>query len=221
MSRRQDAETLRIDGVIEARVTRRRRLAVLWDWAAAICSLLPSTPDTERGRATRDQLRWVGRGLCALAMFLSMRGEPRLFIAGVLGLLVAQVVPMLRPQHKRLVQRLRNRQVVEVIEPIDAALVHDGRRLELRRGDELVRRVLTQHPFTLHRAALATREVWIVAPRDSKKKRDRIAIVLRDVAAAEDARAVEPDELDQPVVLAEAAWAPLRARLELASQAQA
>lgn len=219
MSRRQDAETLRIDGVIEARVTRRRRLAVVWDWAAALCSLLPSTPDTERGRATRDQLRWVGRALCALAMFLSMRGDPALFVVAALGLLVAQVVPMLRPDQQRLVQALRRRQVVEVDAPIDAALAHDGRRLELWRGEELVRRVLTQHPFSLHRAALGERVVWLVAPRDSKKKRDRIAVVLRDAAPEDGLEVISPDALDQPVVLTSAAWAPLYERLSRASQA--
>lgn len=197
--------TLTVEGVVRELVTTRRPapIALFFSAVAETLSVLPTAPNTDKGRA---RARFIKGALLGTGLLIVLAGyETGLLIAlGVCMMLLAPVVPVGQAWKRDTVRALRKRQFTAHTIAHPATLVHDGRRLILEQSGERLRRVLTNRKFSLDvRAARGARSsVWIgVSPRGSRKKREAIWMLITHHTEPDVGELFESEQADTPVVL--------------------
>ena len=203
--------SITVRGAVRKIVQKRRAAPATLFYSALseALSVLPTHEDTEEGEASARAVKLV---ILVVGLLVVLAGyEHRLAILpGVAIMLLALLIPISKHTRKTYLARFRRARFVEVVEQVDARLVHDGRRLILEVGEERLRRVLTNKPFALEQASSPSpREPlfqdvssWLgVLPKGSRRKRDAIWIGLLHEEKSEFSDNFDPGSADNPIVI--------------------
>lgn len=158
---------------IEERRFRKRSAPVLRALHSFL-KMLPVVQDTQRGRATRRQIK-AGLVITGL-VFLLGGGEFVVLIPVGLTLMASGIwLPLWELDRRTALTRLKARAVGVREVSVPGRLVHDGRRLELWRQGKKLRRVLTDRAFRLEAfRGEGGAMVWCVRSAKGEAKRDAI-----------------------------------------------
>ena len=203
--------TITVRGAVREIVPQRRSApaALFYSTLCEVLGILPTHEDTEEGEAGARSVKLV---ILIVGLLVVLAGyEHRLAIPpGVAIMLLALIVPISKHTRKTYLAKFRRAQYVETTSQVDAVLVHDGRRLILEVDEERLRRVLTNKPFVLERAAPQERSgppfedvrAWLcVSPKGSRRKRDAIWIGLLHDEKMDFSRNFDPGAADNPIVI--------------------
>lgn len=203
--------------IVDAELERNEAFQPWWSAMARpleeLLGFVPSVRDTRSGRSAARQTRIALVVIGVLVMALGQR--PLWIVVGLTLMLLALVVPLDELKKRGWLGHVRGLRASQTRRVRSAAsLVFDGRRIELREGTTMVRRVLVNrgtHEVELRRrGALVC--LGILAP--SRRKREAIWICASNARIDADTLAeLDASEVDLPVHVASADWEQIYAAL--------
>lgn len=213
-----DEHTLTVPGTTPEQTTQVRRLAPVFGALATLASFLPSVPYNASGKKNRVQIR-VALVVIGLLLVLASDRNIFLIILGFVLMASASVLPLTQLKKRDVINAIKSLKTQTHTTHHPITLKHDGRRLELWRGDKMTRRVLTNRAFYLQKRQ-RNNQLWVgVWPKDSKKKRDAIWFAFDNNAQKMgELERFDMQRTDLPVTLSTDDASHLIARLEQAYQ---